>query len=143
MNETPSLMTPDEWAKLSAENRHRYNLLVQEIQQLQGENARLLSEVERLNAELNKVRIALGKAAMEINVVGPVDHRIRVLRAEMSETNAELFAELERLTAENARLRRVLMNIESAKRLHSGIPWEAMVMTLQDIARQGLKGGEG
>lgn len=55
----------------------------------------------------------------------------------------ELDAKIKQLEAENARLRRVLMNIESAKRLHSGIPWEAMVMTLQDIARQGLKGGEG
>lgn len=51
--------------------------------------------------------------------------------------------ENKRLKAENTRLKRVLMNIESAKRLHPGIPWEAMVMTLQDIARAGLKGGEG
>jgi len=50
-----------------------------------------------------------------------------------------LFEKGERLSVEVDRLRRVLMNIESAKRLHSGIPWEAMVMTLQDIARNGLK----
>lgn len=45
------------------------------------------------------------------------------------------------LQNEVGRLRRVLMNIESATRLHDGILWEAMVMTLQDIARNGLKDG--
>lgn len=42
-------------------------------------------EIARLRTERNEARRALGQAAMEINVAGPVDHRIRVLRKELSD----------------------------------------------------------
>lgn len=38
-------MTNEEWEKLSAENRHRFNVLVAEIQRLTTENAMLRNQL--------------------------------------------------------------------------------------------------
>lgn len=77
-------------------------LLNSEIEQLQDQvlhlkqvNRLQLIENERLVKERDEARRNLGKAAMEIEVAGPVDHRIRVLKKELSEENERLRAALE------------------------------------------------
>lgn len=71
-----------------------------ELKDLRNDNA-------RLKTELYEARRSLGKAAMEINVAGPVDHRIRILRTELNEAFLKV-------QAENARLKH---EIEVAERL--------------------------
>ena len=48
-------------------------------------NDRAVQHVNAIVAELERVKLALGDAAREINCAGPVDHRIRVLREELSD----------------------------------------------------------
>lgn len=80
-NETPGLMTFDEWAKLSAENRHKYNLLVMEIQSLQTENHQLNIELERRRNELT---VMLNERLM------PLEQDNARLRAAISESIADV-----------------------------------------------------
>ncbi len=64
----------------------------------------LLAEIKRLTDEKRDAELSLGRAAMEINVAGPVDHRIRMMK-EMYQS------EIEKLNAEVERLKGVLAEI--------------------------------
>ena len=72
MSEAPRLISFDEWSKLSAENRHRYNLLVTEIQSLQAENHQLNVELERRRSEL---------VVMTTERLLPLEQEVRRLKA--------------------------------------------------------------
>lgn len=48
------------------------------------------AELEKMSAEVAEVRLALADAAREINVAGPVDHRIRILKQEHADAVARL-----------------------------------------------------
>lgn len=123
MSETPGLMTFDEWAKLPAEDRHRYNLLVQEIQQLQADNAKLRAEVERLKREDMANQYLLAEAEIGASAVAD---------------------QIKDLEAENARLRAALHLIEAAVlpvQTELGMVAVEDVQDLIDIAHDALKGG--
>lgn len=76
MSEAPGLISFDEWSKLSAENRHRYNLLVTEIQSLQAENHQLNVELERRRSEL---------VVMTTERLLPLEQEVRRLKARLVE----------------------------------------------------------
>jgi hypothetical protein len=62
-------------------------------------NPKVEAEVERLRAEVERVKLLLGKAAQEIHCAGPVDHRIRVMRREHSELVTQLTARIKAVLA--------------------------------------------
>jgi hypothetical protein len=58
----------------------------------------LVAERDALRAEVERVKLLLGKAAQEIHCAGPVDHRIRVMRREHSELVIRLTTRAEKLS---------------------------------------------
>jgi len=81
--------------------------------------------IAALVAEVERVKMLLGKAAQEIHCAGPVDHRIRVLRREHADLVLRLADRAERA---EAALRLAL------EELHGGLPDDAEV-TLEAALR--------
>jgi hypothetical protein len=61
-----------------------------------------------VEAQLEQAQLALGDAAREINVAGPVDHRIRILKTEWSRTILRLQEEKRAAESEVTKLREAL-----------------------------------
>ncbi len=96
------------------------------------------AEIEKLKLELHDVQRALGKAAMEINVAGPVDHRIRILRS-------ELMGDIWKLQAENEQLRQALKPFAAvAHEVEAATDPKTLRLTIQDFrnARKMLEENE-
>ncbi len=103
MNETPGLMTFDEWAKLPAEDRHRYNLLVQEIQQLQGDNAKLRAEIIALEGVAEIMDCGHERRFSTLQI-GATDNKSVCTACEVERLKANL-GELDRYVSQHSTVR--------------------------------------
>lgn len=107
------------------------------IQRFAAQRVRIMSAVDtlaaenaRLTAELAAARKELADAAREINCAGPVAHRIRVLRQELSDENARLTAALDR-ARENLETMRLQVSLAKNEISHGAYHGDA----LRDVAR--------